>query len=112
KMLNAMDDAKLPDGAHADTARAETLGVLLRVLYPVVPHVTWLLWRELGYARSLGDLLDAPWPQVDDAALVADEIELVLQVNGELRGAIRVSAQASKADIEQKIGRASRRERV
>lgn len=101
KMLNAMDDAKLPDGAHADTARAETLGVLLRVLYPVVPHVTWLLWRELGYARSLGDLLDAPWPQVDEAALVADEIELVLQVNGKLRGAIRVSAQASKADIEQ-----------
>ena len=101
KMLNAMDDAKLPEGTHADAARAETLGVLLRVLYPVVPHVTWLLWRELGYARSLGDLLDAPWPQVDEAALVADEIELVLQVNGKLRGAIRVSAQASKADIEQ-----------
>ncbi|MBO9353429.1 leucine--tRNA ligase [Bordetella petrii] len=101
KMLNAIDDAKLPDGAHADAARAETLGILLRVLYPVVPHVTWLLWRDLGYAASLGDLLDAPWPQVDEAALVADEIELVLQVNGKLRGAIRVSAQASKADIEQ-----------
>ena len=60
KMLNAIDDAKLPDGPHADAARAETLGVLLRVLYPVVPHVTWHLWRDLGYAKELGDLLDAP----------------------------------------------------
>ena len=60
KMLNAIDDAKLPDGPHADAARAETLGVLLRVLYPVVPHVTWHLWQDLGYAKELGDLLDAP----------------------------------------------------
>src|SRR3546814_1531848 len=103
KMLNAIDDAALPEGIHADAARAETLGILLRVLYPVVPHVTWLLWRDLGYTQLLGDLLDAPWPQVDAAALVADEVALVLQVNGKLRGAIRVSAQASRAD---KIGRA------
>ncbi|WP_210191263.1 class I tRNA ligase family protein, partial [Bradyrhizobium mercantei] len=60
KMLNAIDDAKLPEGAHADAAYAETLGVLLRVLYPVVPHITWHLWRDLGYANELGDLLDAP----------------------------------------------------
>ncbi|WP_415787129.1 class I tRNA ligase family protein, partial [Bordetella tumulicola] len=101
KMLNAIDGAELPDGVMADAARAETLGILLRVLYPVVPHVTWLLWRDLGYADVLGDLLDAPWPQIDEAALVADEIELMLQVNGKLRGSIRVAAQASKADIEQ-----------
>ncbi|NVO07152.1 MAG: leucine--tRNA ligase, partial [Rhodoferax sp.] len=55
---------------------------------------------ELGYAAQLGDLLDAPWPQVDPAALVQDEIELVLQINGKLRGAIVVAADASKADIE------------
>ena len=85
-----------------DTGRlhAETLGVLLRVLYPVVPHITWHLWRDLGYANELGDLLDAPWPHVDEAALVADEIELMLQVNGKLRGSIRVAAKAAKEDIE------------
>jgi leucyl-tRNA synthetase len=49
----------------------------------------------------LGDLLDAPWPQVDPAALVQDEVELMLQVNGKLRGAIRVPAAADKAAIEQ-----------
>ena len=101
KMLNAIDDAELPEGAPADAAYAETLGVLLRVLYPVVPHITWHLWRDLGYAHELGDLLDAPWPHVDEAALIADEIELMLQVNGKLRGSIRVSAKAAKEDIEQ-----------
>ena len=101
KMLNAIDGAKLPEGVDADAAKAETISILLRVLYPVVPHITWHLWRDLGYATSLGDLLDAPWPQIDEAALVADEVELMLQVNGKLRGSVRVSAQASKADIEQ-----------
>ena len=50
--------------------------------------------------EQLGDLLDAPWPQVDEAALVQDEIELVLQVNGKLRGAIKVPADAEQAAIE------------
>jgi leucyl-tRNA synthetase len=48
----------------------------------------------------LGDLLDAPWPQVDATALVQDEIELVLQINGKLRGSIVVAADADKATIE------------
>ena len=73
---------------------------MLRCLYPVCPHITDALWTELGYAASGAALLDAPWPEVDDAALVQDEIELMLQVNGKLRGSIRVSAQADKATIE------------
>jgi leucyl-tRNA synthetase len=48
----------------------------------------------------MGDLLDAPWPEVDEAALVQDEIELMLQVNGKLRGAIKVAAASDKAAIE------------
>jgi leucyl-tRNA synthetase len=101
KMLNAIENAVLPDAeVAADAARAEALGVLLRVLYPVVPHITWQLWHELGYATVYGDLLDAPWPQVDEAALVADEIDLMLQVNGKLRGALRVPAAAAREQIE------------
>ncbi|ARP80916.1 leucine--tRNA ligase [Bordetella genomosp. 8] len=100
KMLNAIENADLPAGPASDAARAECLGILLRVLYPVVPHITWQLWQELGYAGLYGDLLDAPWPQVDDAALVADELELMLQVNGKLRGALRVPAQAAREEIE------------
>ena len=48
----------------------------------------------------MGVLLDAPWPEVDEAALVQDEIELMLQVNGKLRGSIRVPADADRAAIE------------
>ena len=51
----------------------------LRILYPVVPHTAWNLWRDLGLAGEHGDLLDAPWPQIDPEALMQDEIELVLQ---------------------------------
>ena len=58
------------------------------------------LRRALGYSDRLGDLLDAPWPEVDEAALVQDRIELVLQVNGKLRGAIVVPASADRAAIE------------
>ncbi|MBZ1351361.1 leucine--tRNA ligase [Alcaligenaceae bacterium LF4-65] len=101
KMLNAIDDATLGDSNFARAATAETIGVLLRVLYPVVPHVTWHLWSELGYSALYGDLLDAPWPTVDEAALVTDEIELVLQVNGKLRGSISVMREATREQIEQ-----------
>lgn len=100
KMLNALDSAKLPDTPIARQTLADTLGVLLRVLYPVVPHMTWKLWEDLGYSNVLGDLLDAPWPQIDEKALIADEIELMLQVNGKLRGSLKVANSASKADIE------------
>lgn len=75
--------------------------MLLRCLYPACPHITSQLWVDLGYAAAQGRLLDAPWPEVDASALVQDEIELMLQINGKLRGSIHVAAQASKEDIEQ-----------
>src|SRR5690606_20341769 len=78
----------------------ESLSILIRVLYPVVPHVTQALWQQLGLAEAHGPLLDAPWPQVDEAALAQDEIELVLQINGKVRGSVKVPAQADRAAIE------------
>jgi leucyl-tRNA synthetase len=100
KMLNALESFKGDAGAPSSAAIREGYGILLRVLYPACPHTAWLLWQELGYAAQHGDLLDAPWPAVDEAALVQDEIELMLQVNGKLRGAIKVPAHADKAAIE------------
>ena len=105
KMLNALEEAKL-DGPEqerfADSIETwrETISIMLRVLYPVVPHITHVLWQQLGYAAVLGDLLDADWPKVDAEALKQDEIELVVQVNGKLRGSILVPAKADKAAIE------------
>jgi leucyl-tRNA synthetase len=99
KMLNALE-ALPADAAGAPSVIREGLSIALRVLYPVVPHTAWVLWRDLGFAREHGDLLDAAWPEVDPQALVQDEIELVLQVNGKLRGKIVVPAAADKAAIE------------
>ncbi len=100
KMINALEDFKAMDSAGAQVALIEGFGILLRCLYPATPHIAHSLWTGLGYAGALGDLLDAPWPQVDAGALVQDEIELMLQVNGKLRGSIHVPAQADKAEIE------------
>ncbi|MCB2017432.1 MAG: class I tRNA ligase family protein, partial [Hydrogenophaga sp.] len=100
KMLNALEDFKGEDSAGDKAALAEGFGILLRSLYPATPHIAHALWSELGYAATSGDLLDAPWPQADEGALQRDEIELVLQVNGKLRGSVTVPASADKAAIE------------
>ena len=100
KIINALEGFKGGETADGQIAMIEGFGILLRVLYPATPHITHVLWKELGYANKQGDILDAAWPQVDPKALVQDELELVLQVNGKLRGSIRVPAGADKAQIE------------
>lgn len=100
KMLNALEDFKGDASEGDQAALAEGFGILLRALYPACPHIAHALWNELGYAAVSGDLLDAPWPKADEAALLRDEIELVLQVNGKLRGSVTVPASADKAAIE------------
>ena len=100
KLLNTLEDFKRGVSAVSTNALREGFGILLRCLYPAAPHLTHALWSDLGYATQTGDLLDTPWPEVDTSALVQDEIELMLQINGKLRGAITVQAGADKATIE------------
>jgi leucyl-tRNA synthetase len=105
KMLNTLEPIKLNEGKDGGQAirpavLRECVGILLRMLYPVVPHLTHRLWIEMGYSNQDGLILDAPWPIVDEAALVKTEMDLVLQVNGKLRGAITVATNASKEAIE------------
>jgi len=101
KMLNALKAA--PKGSTAADAAAhaevieEGLSILLRVLSPITPHICHQLWRDLGYGE---DILASSWPEPIEAALVQDEIELVLQVNGKLRGKLRAPATADKAALE------------
>ncbi len=95
KLLNALEGFR----GEAPPALREGFSILLRALYPACPHLTWVLWNELGYAAQWGDLLDAPWPPVDPQALVRDQIELVLQVNGKRRGVIHVAADADEATV-------------
>jgi len=112
KMLNVL--YKIPqmkglsqqsvDGAYlreAETAElevvSESLGILLRILAPIIPHVVQHLWRDLGYGA---DILDSGWPEVDESALVRAVVELVVQVNGKLRSRISVAADADREQIE------------
>jgi leucyl-tRNA synthetase len=102
KMLNALEDAKLGSSPTEAALLRECVGILVRALYPVAPHITHALWNELAYAAQYGaEIIDAPWPRADEAALVTDEVELVVQVNGKLRASIRVPAAADKSAIEQ-----------
>ncbi len=100
KMLNTLEAAKLDDSAASNAVIAEGLSIFLRVLNPVAPHITHVLWQELGFAQAQGDILNAAWPQVDPAALEQAEIEMMIQVNGKLRGSITVAKDADKASIE------------
>jgi leucyl-tRNA synthetase len=99
KVLNALEALPV-DSPDANAFVREGLSILLRVLYPVAPHIGCALWGDLGFEDELGSLLDAPWPKVDPAALAQDEIELVLQVNGKLRGKLTVPADADSKAIE------------
>ena len=103
KMLNTLEDSPLAASkdVNDNAALAECYSILLRVMYPACPHLAFQLWNELGYGASQGDLLDVAWPTVDDTALQRDEIELMLQINGKLRGSLTVPANADKASIEQ-----------
>ncbi|ODU04845.1 MAG: leucine--tRNA ligase, partial [Thiobacillus sp. SCN 63-1177] len=93
ELMNAL--AKLEgDDVVTRSVRQEVLEAAVALLAPIVPHIAESLYAELKPGAALA------WPAVDEAALVQDEIELMLQVNGKLRGQIRVAAAADKAAIE------------
>ncbi len=96
EFLNAYAKTDLKSEAGKAVAQ-ESLEAVALLLSPIVPHIADSLWSEL---KPGTDLLDQSWPRVDPAALVQDEIELVVQVNGKLRGNIRVAKDASKEAIE------------
>ncbi|HNN08889.1 MAG TPA: leucine--tRNA ligase, partial [Azospira sp.] len=95
ELLNAF--AKLPDDATARAVKQETLEAVTLMLFPIVPHVCQALYAELRPGMDAGQ---QPFPKADASALTQDEIELMLQVNGKLRGSLKVAANADKASIE------------
>ena len=93
KILNAIE--RLPDPRSATAA--EGLSILLRLLSPITPHVCHYLWRELGFGE---DIMTAPWPEPDAAALQQDEIAYVLQVGGKTRGTLNAPTSLTGQDLE------------
>ncbi|MCB1604850.1 MAG: leucine--tRNA ligase [Gammaproteobacteria bacterium] len=96
ELTNAL--VKFDDSSDAGKAVSnEGWEAIIKMLSPIAPHITQELWYQLGHKELL---VDVSWPQVDEKALVRDEIQLMVQVNGKLRGKIDVSADADKETIE------------
>jgi leucyl-tRNA synthetase len=95
-LLNLIGKRPVTTEANVDARiTQEAFAVLLPLLSPIAPHMTLYLWRALGYGD---DILKAAWPVVDETALVRDTIELVVQVNGKVRGRISVAANSSQEE--------------
>ncbi|HET8790931.1 MAG TPA: class I tRNA ligase family protein, partial [Modicisalibacter sp.] len=75
----------------------EALEACVLLLAPITPHACHALWAELGYREPA---IDAPWPQADEAAMIKDTVELVVQVNGKLRARIEAASDAAKEVLE------------
>jgi leucyl-tRNA synthetase len=95
-MVNALYKLDAGNPAQAGVLR-EGLGIVLRLLAPIAPHLAHHLWRALGFGD---DVLASSWPAVDEDALAQDSIQYVVQVNGKVRGKVRVPADAARDAIE------------
>ncbi|WP_121970767.1 leucine--tRNA ligase [Leptolyngbya sp. BC1307] len=96
KLSNAINEA----ADKTSPAFAESICTLVRLIAPFAPHIAEELWSYLGSDPGEGSVHQQPWPQLDPAALVADEITLVIQIMGKTRGTLQVPAGADKAALE------------
>lgn len=95
ELINTL--AKACDESSQGRAFArETLLAVIRMLAPITPHLCRVLWGALSCE---GAVIDAPWPQVNVTALMQDEVEVVVQVNGKLLGHVTAPAAADQAAV-------------
>ena len=94
KIFNALNT--LGNSADDNWVRAEGFSIMLRLLSPIVPHITHTLWQELKFGS---DILATKMPEVDESALIRDQIPYTIQINGKLRGEFKVAVSASNDDI-------------
>jgi len=99
ELCNAIDGLAMDDqaGEQRKAVFRAAMEATILLVSPFAPHIAEELWEQLGHAPSV---LQAPWPEVDPAALVRDEIDVVVQVNGKVRGHVTVAADATREDLE------------
>ena len=95
ELLNAVNRFECVSDADRAVVR-EALQAVILMLSPIVPHICHALWAALGHETAL---IDEPWPRADESALAKDLIEIVVQVNGKLRGRISVAANADNDTV-------------
>ncbi|AHF69617.1 leucine--tRNA ligase [Pseudomonas cichorii] len=95
-LMNVLE--KVPQATAEDRALLqEGLETVALLLAPITPHISHELWKQLGHDNAV---IDAGWPVLDESALVQDSLQLVIQVNGKLRGQIEMPASASREEVE------------
>ncbi|MBU6509169.1 MAG: class I tRNA ligase family protein, partial [Gammaproteobacteria bacterium] len=97
ELLNAVT-RNTDEDAATRAVKQEAFENIVRLLAPIAPHICEALWHELGHAESV---MTVEWPKLDEAALVRESVEIVVQVNGKLRGRISVPVEAERAHLEQ-----------
>jgi leucyl-tRNA synthetase len=99
ELLNGL--SKFEDDTQQGKAiRQEALEAVILMLAPIIPHISQALWEQLGHNS---DIVLSAWPKLDETALEQDTIEMVIQVNGKLRGKFSVALNASKEEIERLV---------
>ncbi|KAA0446104.1 MAG: leucine--tRNA ligase [Candidatus Thioglobus sp.] len=83
--------------ATSMAVRQESLNILLQTLSPIAPHICHHLWQKMGGVKAI---IDNSWPRVDNSALVQDEVQIIVQVNGKLRAKLMLDAQLDKNEVE------------
>ncbi|HDR1051862.1 TPA: leucine--tRNA ligase [Pasteurella multocida] len=97
ELMNKLTKAPLVE-AQDRAIMAEALSAVVRMLYPITPHICFQLWKDLGNTEAIDF---APWVEADAAAMVDDEKLVVVQVNGKVRAKVTVPAEMSEDDIKQ-----------
>jgi len=99
ELMNAVDELKISDDSsgQAKAVFRDAIEKVVLLISPFAPHIAEELWAELGHE---GGVLAADWPEVIEAALHRDEIQMALQVNGKVRDQIFVPSAAGKDEIE------------
>ncbi len=97
ELLNALSSFNGTDKLDMQV-RQEVLENIILMLSPIIPHVAHVLWNALGHKEAV---IDQPWPKIDKAALQQDTVNLVVQVNGKLRGNIVAAVDSSREELEQ-----------
>ena len=98
KILNLL--LEVPKTPENNALHYEGLSILLRILNPIIPHTAHILWKTLSFGA---DIAYAPWPEVDESALIRDEITIVVQINGKVRGRIVITPNMTETEIHAKV---------
>lgn len=95
ELMNKLTRAPL-ESEQDRAVMAEALSAVVRMLYPITPHICFELWKALGNESNIDH---AEWVKADEAAMVEDEKLIVVQVNGKVRGKVTVAADADEESV-------------